>query len=513
MNLSQAVAGRSRNVDAARFFSHPREDSSLPREDSSTQGASTSNASVVALPWKSAIFGRIRGALRGQRHHVMEALVRLSDATDATCWVAMATLAREARVDIKTARKHVHALVNVGGFLRAEPMTWAQLCAHRRAAGRRVPHQDNDRNAPYLFTVLDGVGRRASALPEVERLPHFGARLGRPPRRVQGSRRPVTSEPKTRALVTDEGYQMCERRGLPHVVPELSVDPTDQEKSVLVPQAGTGIEEHTFLISSSKGEGDPWHEAWKAILEAYAVHYRGVYQASPPTPRQLKPDDPKEAGGYLAEKAGGLAVRLNVLEQEALRILADRTLAIWLKRKGTDDFLVRVSHPLWALCQDLPASVNEAFKALVSEHAPPTVQKAPEKVEKPGASWAEIDAARREAVQRFIGGSSKPTSRPDLRPMPEKPANVSSPEIREVASPAPNESGKGEPTPVRPKASRPAHPRRIEALPKLSRPESKRSGPRWGNVGPRPARMRHARAMKSTEHNAEPDEPDPIESS
>ena len=255
------------------------------------------------------------------------------------------------------------------------------------------------------------------------------------------------------------------------------------------------------------------------------MHYRGVYQASPTRPRQLNPDDPKEAGGYLAERAGGLAVRLNVLEQEALRTLADRTLAIWLKRKGTNDFLVRVSHPLWALCQELPARVNEAFKALVSEHAPPTVQKAPEKPAKSVASWEEIDAARREAVQRFIGGASKPTARPDLRPMSEKPAKVSSPEIREVASCPPNESAKVEPTraaasperpvatPERPKAARPAHPRRIEALPTLPRQESKRSGPRWGHVGARPARMRRRRAMESTEHNAEPDEPDPIESS
>jgi hypothetical protein len=311
----------------------------------------------------------------------------------------------------------------------------------------------------------------------------------------------------------NEGYHIWQVRGLPHLVADSPLDPTDQDVSVLVAQAATDVEQHTSLVIASKEEEAPWLTAWKAILDAHAVHYRRVYQASPKTPRRLKPNDPREAGEYLTEKAGVLAERLNLPKHEAVRRLADQTLKLWLDRKGTDDFLERASHPLWSLCEELPARVNEAFTALVREHAPPTVQKAPEKVEKPGASWAEIDAARREAVQRFIGGSSKPTSRPDLRPMPEKPANVSSPEIREVASLAPNESAKDGATPERPKAARPAHPRRIEALPKLPRPESKRSGPRWGEAGPRPARMRHTRAMESTEHNAEPDEPDPIESS
>jgi hypothetical protein len=513
MNLSQTVAGRSRNVYAARDFSHPR-------DDISTQGASTSNASSVALPWKSAIFGRIRAALRGPRHHVMEALVRLSDATDATCWVAMATLAREARVDIKTARKHVHALVKVGGFLRTESMTWAQLCAHRRAAGRNVPRTDNDRNAPYLFTVLDGLGRRASELPEVERRQRFSTRWGQPPRRAQGDRRRVDSEPKTSDLVRHEGYQIWQARGVPNLVPDLSDDPTDQEKSVLVPQAGTGTEEHTFLVISSTGEGEQGLEAWKAILEAYGKHYVRVYEATPTTPRGLKPNDPREAGDYLAEKAGVLADRLTLPKHEAVRSLADRTLAIWLDRKGTGGFLTRESHPLWALCQELPARVNEAFKALIQEHkatsSPKQAEQMPVKrAEKPVNLLEHIRAARE--ANQFVQGlgtvSGDFISRPSVQPMPEKPVNVSSPEIREVASPAPNESAKDDATSERPKAARPAHPRRIEALPKLPRPESKRSGPRWGEAGPRPARMRHTRAMESTEHNAEPDEPDPIESS
>ena len=510
MNLSQAVAGRSRNVEAPRAFLRPG-------YDSSTQGASLSSL----LPWKPAIFGRIRAAFRGPQHHVMEALVRLSG-PDARCWVSMATLSREARVDVKTARKHVHALVKVGGFLRTDAMTWAQLCAERRAAGRPVPRTDNDRNAPYLFTVLDGVGRRASELPEAERRQRFSTRWGQPPRRAQGNHLRVNPEPQTRDLVTHEGYQIWEARGLPNLVPDLSDDPLDhREVSVLVPQDGTSDQTHTVLVESSKGE--LWLIAWQSLLDAYGKHFRRVYQASPKTPRRLKPDDPKEAGEYLAEKACVLADRLTLSKQEAVRSLADRTLAIWLDRKGTGDFLERESHPLWALCSELPARVNEAFKALVREHAPPTVQKAPEKVEKPAASWAEIDAARRQAEQelsKIFGAPLKPISRLNAQPKLEKPVTVSRPEIRPNASSPSNETVKAEKPridrpatmPERPKApAPPLRPRRNEALPMNPRPESVRSGPRWGESGPRPARMRHTRAMELAVREAEPDEPDPIE--
>ena len=524
MNLSQSVADRSRNVNATRDFSHLREDSShlrddsnLPRDDSSRKDAGISSAPVVTLPWKPAIFGRIRAGLRGARHHVMEALVRLSDATDGTCWVSMETLAREARVDIKTARKHVHALVKVRGFLTAESMTWAQLCAHRRAAGRRVPHQDNDRNATYLFTVLDGVGRRGCDLPEAERGQHFGARWGRPPRRAQGSRRRVTPEPKTSDLARHEGYQIWQSRGLPNLAPELSDDPSDQEMSVLVPTSGTDAEQHTSLVSSSSEEGETWRLAWDEVHAAYAKHYRRVYQATPKTPRRLKAEDPKEAGEYLTEKARGLAVRLNVPQQEAVRMLADRALWRWLDGKGSGGFLERAGHPLWAFCEEVQGRVNQAFKALVREHVASTKAQIAEKTPQTTASWAEIDAARRQCMEKLGLNSDAPSrqiSRPDLHPEPEKAADVSRSEIRRVERlierPVERPVERLIERPERSKAPAPPLPRRNEALPPLPRPESVRSGPRWGEVDHRPVRVRRTWTTESTDE-AEPDEPHPRE--
>jgi Helix-turn-helix domain len=511
MNLSQAVSGRARNVNVT------RDQSFLPQE-TGKQGTHTS-----ALPWKPAIFQRVRAALRGARHHVMEALVRLSG-PDGQCWVSMATLAREARVDIKTARKHVHALVQVGGFLRADSMTWAQLCANRRAAARPVPRTDNDRNAPYLFTVLDGVGRRASELPEGERLQRFVTRFGRPPRRAQVDRRPVTLEPQTRDLVTREGYQIWQGRGLPNLVADSSDDPSDQEMSVHAPQSGACFEQHTFLVSASKGEGELWQGAWNEVQDAYRKHYFRVYQGTPKSPRGLKPDDPREAGEYLTEKAQGLAVRLNVPQEAAVKMLADRALGIWLDRKGSGGFLERESHPLRALCEEFPARVNEAFKALVREHFSSSIPKAPEKLEKtekPAVSWEEIDAARRKAKQEFdknFGAPSRLISRPNLQPTPEKPADVSHAEIRVDASSTPNEPQKAEnkgndaasdepvTMPERASAPRPGLPRIVEALPALPRPESARSGPRWGEAGHRAVKMRRTWAMNSTEQATEPEE-------
>ena len=51
----------------------------------------------------------------------------------------------------------------------------------------------------------------------------------------------------------------------------------------------------------------------------------------------------------------------------------------------------------------------------------------------------------------------------------------------------------------------PPVPRINEVLPKIPRPESARSGPRWGEAGHRPVRMRRSWAMESAQE-AEPDE-------
>ncbi len=519
MNLSQAVAGGSRNVHATRDFPLPG-DSSLKNSKASS-----------ALPWKPAIFGRIRAALRGARHHVMEALVRLSG-PDGQCWVSMDTLAKTAQVNVKTARKHVHALVQLGAFLRTDAMTWSQLCANRRAAGRTVPRTDNDRTAPYLFTILDGLGRRASELPEAERGQRLATRFGRPPRRAQGDRRHVVSEPKTSGLARHEGYQIRQARGLPNQVTELP-DPSDQEMSVLVPQAEPNEEQHTSSVSSSTGEGEAWKVAWEGVLAAYAKHYTHVYGAAPTSPKRLTQNDPREAGEHLISKSKMLAERLALLEQDALATLTDRTLDIWLARKGSKNFLERAAHPLWALLEELPARANEAFTALVREHKAATkLAKVEEKPAKTAATWEEIDAARRFHTQRMEASSRVPSAfmpRPDLRPMPEKP--VEKPVETRVEKPVENvkveakrseassdkpveklvetrvETNEPAPKPERPKVPAPPLPRRTEALPRIPRPESARSGPRWGDARTRLATTRRVVVTNSTdEHDTEPDE-------
>jgi hypothetical protein len=302
--------------------------------------------------------------------------------------------------------------------------------------------------------------------------------------------------------------------------------------SVLVPTSGTDAEQHTFLVSSSTEEGETWRLAWDEALAAYAKHYRRVYQATPKTPRKLKAEDPKDAGEYLTEKAGGLAVRLNVPQQEAVRMLADRALGIWLDRKGSGGFLERAGHPLWAFCEEVQGRVNEAFKALVREHVASTKAQIAEKTPQTTASWAEIDAARKQCMEKLGLSSGAPLrqiSRPDLHPEPEKAADVSRSEIRRVDELAEKPVEKLAERPVeklaerpvesaerpverleRSKAPTPPLPRRNEALPPLPRPESVRSGPRWGEVDHRPVRVRRSWTTESTDE-AEPDEPPTLE--
>ncbi len=466
-------------MDGARVFASPQVISSTPSEASHNPPSS-------ALPWKPAIFQRVRASLRGQRAHVMEALVRLSG-PDGRCWVSMATLADEARVDIKTARKHVHGLHLVGQYLRTDPMTWARLRAECRAAGRPEPRTNNHRTAPYLFTVLDGLGRPAYQLPEAERKHRLAPRLGRPPRLARADIRRPVSEPKTSGFDVGEGSQIWEARGLPNLGGEYS-DPLDQSiKESVESPARARAEQHTSLVELSTGE--KWQDGWRALLDAYGKHYRGTYGGAPMAPQKLRPDDPRDMGEHLVSKASELAARLDLLEQDALGKLADRTLAIWLDRKGSKGFLTLAAHPMWALRDELQARVQEAFKALLREHMQEMAPPKAEQIAVPSGPSAEELAANAKAAREALAFMQK-LSRPE-KPSPASPLVDAPPvELAGVSEDRPAVAQKQpEKVQTRPRQEVKPLPRRIEVLPPAVRPEMVRSAPRRGERRVWPVRV------------------------
>ncbi|HVK70410.1 MAG TPA: helix-turn-helix domain-containing protein, partial [Polyangium sp.] len=496
------------------------------------------------LPWKPAIFGRVRDNLRGQRQLVMAALVRFAG-PDGRCWVSMSTLAREAGVDIKTARRHVAALHEEGRFLRVELMTWARLGATMRAAGRPEPRKDNNQSAPYLYTVLDGHGRQASGLPEHERRGRPELRRASPPRPARPEVRRTVPEPKTRGSGVGMGYQLWEARGLPKLVAESSDPPDQNPKEGAESLARSATEHPTPLVSSSRGEGEPWREAWAALVETYGAHFRRVYEAPPVSPRGLKPDDPRECGEHLAALANSLAARLRDrfgVEHDgpaALRALADRIMGIWFAREGSNGYLKREAHPLRALCEELPGRAREACQAIVRDHKPkppPRTERRAERPPSPPAGPIVLPMPQLAAGPLDVPTVRRPNPMTSARP-PEAPAELGTvgDELRELgASPAPpartaaewaarfsapvetppiladdgpalaQEGPKDAPTRseghTRPVARRP------DAITSPPRPLV-RGGPRWGGVGIWPARVRHVVRPADDDEPAEGEPP------
>lgn len=559
MTLSQPAAGGSRSVDRAHVFVGAAR---AVVEVTKTE-APPNPPPLPALPWKPAIFDRIRDSLRGQRHDVMEALVRLSG-PGGRCWVSMATLAHEAGVNIKTARKHVAALHEEGRFLRADAMTWARLCAAMRDAGRAEPRKDNNQPAPYLFTVLDGHGRQACELPEHERRMRSGRRRASPPRPAHpGIRRPVPTT-KTRGNGVGMDSQPWEARGLPTLgaessdppesPPESPPDQTPKKGEVSLERSAT--EHPTSSVRSSRGEGGPWREAWAALVEAHGVNFRKAY-GPPVSPRGLKPDDPRECGEHLAALANTLVARLRerfgiVLEEpEAVHKLADRIMAIWFKREGKGGFLKDEAHPLRCLCEELPGRAREAFQAIVKDHKPKPPPKMPERptsaqqqpapvsmrqMPQLAAGYSDVPTMRRPNPIAYVRAPglddvaehARPVALPQLvpaddgaelgaRPAPpaqtaaewaarfSAPAETPPAPARPEGGPALAQEGPKE-APARPEGHTRAVARRPDAITSPPRPVT-RGGPRWGGVGIWPAKVRHV--VRPADDEPEEGEPPP----
>jgi hypothetical protein len=251
------------------------------------------------------------------------------------------TLAREAGVHVQTARRTMAALSLARRWLAAARMTWRELTAYCRAAGRPLPRRDHLGCGPYLWTVLDGEGRPAS---------EFGVATPRPG--------PVRTRPREAAS------------------PEAPSD----EASAPAEGASPAPASSAPSAPSSADNGTPEAEAaWVELVEAHAKRAEAVYGLRPPRPA-VSSEQKRTMAEQLAAAAVTLAARMrertgaDVDAADVRPQLAARVVALYFKREGTGGYLRRERHPLRDLSREIHARVTEAMEALLREHveaAPP----------------------------------------------------------------------------------------------------------------------------------------------
>jgi hypothetical protein len=469
MNVSQPVAGRSRDVNATRDFLQPV-------VSSNTEGASTSSPPSSPYAWKAAFLRRIwrpDGPLGKTASGVLTVLVENSDG-DGRTWIGLRKLAAGAKIgNLRTVRHALATLVH-GGWLRYTPQTWASLTAEQSAAGRQVPRRGDVGQAPHLYVVLDGEGNPVTPARQESRVP---TRTGLAP----------TSDASN-----------AER-----------LDERDTLASTETPPASRAQE--------SKGDWD-WVDAWKLLVHAHAEKTKAVYGVAPLAP-DLKRDQRKE----LAECLDGTAAELGAKLRERgvgrdvadVRLeLAERVMKLYFKRDV--EHLRKVKHALRDLPREFHARITEAMQAILRESydaQPPrrTVEleqtterrlaKKPAETAPPAPSEKPMSLHQINALARQTRASleaSTPKQEPPKRPEPPstppaKPvlpdwfaAELDPEQARRVAQ-------RLEETPLAPS----------DALQAIEQSIGLPGAPRWGTVGPRPTKLRRPFKLQQPDGNGE----------
>ncbi|MDC3988691.1 helix-turn-helix domain-containing protein [Polyangium jinanense] len=504
-------------------------------------------------------------------------LVRHSDASG-RCWMSARTIAAKVGVyNTRTVRAAVDELVK-SGWLDATPMTWAQLAAEQRAAGRPVPRRGDVGQAPNLYTVRDG---RGGPVTSEGRTPPTttGPGIVRIAPVAQGSTRTdVHMDIRTQAMVplarADEPLERAASTS-PRKVPEGGQGPkSPRDQGPKSPGGPRAEEPHdldpvesmsrmesggrearpwqsTHGSKEVRGEDRGWVKTWEVLATAHAEQTKHVY-GLPPLPPDLK----REQREAMAECLDGAAVevcaklRARGLERdrtELCRELAAQVMKLYFKRKTSH--LVQTSHALRDLPRELHARMTEAMAALLRKshdatqprrpRPEPTAPKAPVEQARAAATVTQLCMAfappgqqrrvDRHELEAGLGlapleDAGSPTQdEPEPVPVePEQPQIVASPPAPPPPLEAPREAGPqaapcGPPpefrgwSPHRSASPRvtaaleqlraalgpelvpePEVPAEAEALAVTQRPLGRAGAPRWGAVGPRPAKVRHA---------------------
>ena len=505
MNVTHSAAGRSRNVDSARaFFSVPA--------NLDITGEPTPSASVPG--WKWSLHLRIwtgEGPKGSAARSVLGVLLWNSDGQGRT-WLGIPAITSKAGLgNERTARKALERLT-AGGWITQTPQTWSSLTAEQLAVGRKVPRRGDVGQAPNLYTVLASPSRKVT--PGLPTRPDFTRTTGSPVEETQGQ-------------ICRGGREQIDQ-GEP--VANLPPDPYPVGSiSRMESEEGASPAPNTHLFSQAQGsqEGGAWLVAWNVLVHAHAEKTKTVYDVAP-----LPPDLKRDARQAVAECLDGTALDLAAklrergMERELVQVrqdLAARVMTLYFKRDN--EHLRRVKHALRDLPREFHARIIEAKQLILREShdeakslrqtvvleleqtARPKVEKAAEvakieATEKPIPEAMPANTARE--ARRIIEALSATPSREE----PSKPRKAEPTPRPTKAKLAEGHVAEGKPEQARTEPQRPGNDR-ATASQTVQRSIGRPGAPRWGALGPTPAKVRRVSRLQVAEvedatENAEP---------
>lgn len=454
MNVTQAAAGRSRNVAPTRDFL-------IPPVNSAPADETSRNA------WKFALNLRLwtKVGPKGIAKNVLAVLLWNSDEHGRT-WLSMWTLVKVTGFSERAVRKALDALA-AEGWIEVTAQTWWSLTAEQAALGQKVPRRGDVGQAPNLYRVLAGPRQVTSQAPK------------RP-----GLTRTAGTSAEETPLQIDQGGLLPISQGGPPAdqppdpYPSGSVSRTVSEGGEAPPRTDTHI---SSKASESKGDWS-WLDAWNVVVQAHAEKTRAVYSVPP-----MRPDLPRDARQALGECLDGTAVevaaklRARGIERDLVQVrqdLASRVMGLYFKRDN--EHLRRVKHALRDLPREFHARITEAMQAILREsHDAANVPRRTPPLELPAReNKAEnaVQTKKTEAAEKPLPVNAAQEARRII-------------EVLSVPSSGPELAKRSNGEPAAEQAIEPAE--TITSAPQLVQRSPGRAGaPRWGALPPTPTKIR-----------------------
>lgn len=481
MNVSQPVAGRSRNVESARsFFPVPA--------NSASSDESSAHLPTSAHGWKWTLHLRTwstEGPKGNAARSVLTVLLWNSDGTGRTWLGIPAIMSKSGIGNERTVRKALEVLTS-GGWLQLTPQTWSSLSAEQLAVGRQAPRRGDVGQAPNLYTVLAGP---QTSTPKASTRPGLTRTTGNP------------AEQTPRQIC--RGGQEQIYRGGPGA--NLPPDPNPSgSESLKVSEGATSAPSthHFFQAQETKGDWG-WLDAWNVLVQQHAEKTSAVYGVAP-LPPDLKREDRRAVAECLDGTAAELAATLRArgMARELVQVrheLAARVVALYFKRDN--EHLRRVKHALRDLPREFHARIIEAKQAILRESHDAKVPRRTPELEQPARDVKAETAAKLT--------KSESAEKPSAESMPSNTAREAR-KLMEALGGAPSQ--KEPPT-------RPAAPLHVEpaaqdvadtalAVPRLV---GRAGAPRWGALAPTPTKLRRVSRLQPSEEAVESLEPHPRE--
>jgi hypothetical protein len=316
----------------------------------------------------------------------------------------------------------------------------------------------------------------------------------------------------------------------PDLDPVRSVTRNESEQS-----ERSALGTHDLLKASQGEKGDwAWVESWDLLVQAHGAKTKGSYGVGP-MPPDLKRQDRKALGECLDGASTEVAAKLRArgMERElgqVRRELAERVIALYFR--NDTPHLRKTKHALRDLPREFHARITDAMQAILREShdKQPSRRVLEEQV---------VRVARELSSSTAGENAQKPAEIAKAAPMPLHEITAMVQKTREILEVSPTKQPRPKPAaepmtppsmPARSKSALPdwfveelnreqaskqaqKAPETPQDLPSASqtieRPLGRPGAPRWGSLGPRPAKVSSVRHVP--ENPGEGGEPPPTE--